>query len=128
MRSWVQNYKKEWEIGVIGPLLANFTVSHSILCQTLVLVAGFAAGTITAFTTGTVAFAAGTTLTAVAALTTGTLATGCALALYVAFGLGLERTHRQAILAGLLVDFDELDLYLVAFLQARSLHVFETLP
>ena len=79
-------------------------------------VATVAAGTAVAITTGTV----------VATLTTrGTLA---ALGLYVAFGLGLEGTHRQSVLAGLFVDFDEFYLYLVTFLKAGSLHVFETLP
>lgn len=69
-------------------------------------VATVAAGTAVAITTGTV----------VATLTTrGTLA---ALGLYVAFGLGLEGTHRQTVLSGLLVDFDKLHLYGVAFMQA----------
>ncbi len=43
---------------------------------------------------------------------------GCALRLYVAFGLGLKGTHRQAVLSGLLVDFDKLHLYGVTFMQA----------
>ena len=82
------------------------------------------------------AFGTGTTITTgtTVAITTGTAVTltawaaGCALTLDVAFGLGLKRTHRQAELAGLLVDLDQLDLDLVALLEARCLHVFETLP
>lgn len=42
---------------------------------------------------------------------------GCALRLYVAFGLGLKGTHLQAVFAGLLVDLDEFDLNFVTFLE-----------
>ena len=97
----------------------------------LALVAGFAGtavATVAAFATGTVAFTAGTTLATVTTFATGTVATGCALALYVSFGFGLEGTHGETIFAGLLVNLDELDFYLVAFLEAGCLHVFETLP
>lgn len=85
---------------------------------------GLAAGTVATFT----ARSAVATVAAVTTLTTGTVATGSTLALYVTFGFGLKGTHRQTVLAGLLVDLDQLHLYLVAFLKSGSLHVLEAIP
>ena len=86
------------------------------------VVASFAAGTTraaVAFATGTVAFTAGT-LSAVA--------TGTGLTLYVAFRFLGQRTHRKAVLAGLLVDLNELYLHDVALLKAGSLHILKAVP
>lgn len=68
------------------------------------------------------AFAAGTTVavvvaTGAVAITAGTLAALATLGLYVAFGFGLEGAHRQAVLAGLLVDLDEFHLYGVTLFE-----------
>ena len=84
----------------------------------------------TAFATGTIAFTTGATVAtgAVAFTTRTTFAAWFALGLYPAFGLGQEGTHRQAVFAGLGVDLDEFDLYLVAFLQTACSHVLEALP
>ena len=91
----------------------------------LVLTARAAWSAVAAFATGTVTILpAGT----VAAFTARTIATGSALALYVSFGLGLKGTHREAVLAGLLVDLDELHLYGIALLETGCLHVFEAVP
>ena len=40
----------------------------------------------------------------------------------------MKRLHRQTELAGLLVDFNQLNSYFVAFLQAADFHVFEAIP
>ena len=93
------------------------------------------AGTTVAVTT-TIAIAtavvaiAMTTIAVVAAIRTGSIGTRtvAALLLLVAFRLGEEGTVRQAQLAGLLVDLDELHIDLVAFLQARLFHGLVTLP
>ncbi len=76
----------------------------------------FAAGTV-AFTTRctAVTFAART----VAFTTRTTFATRFAFGLYPAFGLGKKCTHRQAVFAGLGVDFDEFYLHLVALFEGR---------
>ena len=51
-------------------------------------------------------------------VTTGsTFAARSALRLYPTLGLGKKGTHRQTEFAGLLVDLDELDFNLVAFLE-----------
>ncbi len=55
-------------------------------------------------------FTTGTTVASGRAFATGaTFAAGCADGFHIAFGLGLQRTHRKAVLAGFLVDFDEFD-------------------
>ena len=82
------------------------------------------------------AFATLTTLAAqtTVAVTAGTVATFAArtalagLRLHIAFGLGKQGTHGEAVFAGLLVDLDEFDSDLVALFEAGSGHVGETLP
>lgn len=41
-----------------------------------------------------------------------------AFTLYIAFGLGLEGAQRQAVFAGLVIDFDELDFEFVALFDS----------
>ena len=91
----------------------------------LVLTARAAWSAVAAFATGAITILPAGTL---AAFTARTLATGSALALYVSFGLGLKGTHREAVLAGLLIDLDELHLYGIALLETGGLHVFEAVP
>ena len=77
-------------------------------------------GLATAWTTVVATFAAWTmTITAFAAWATVALWAWTAFLLffYVAFRFFLERTHTEAELAGLLVNFDEFHLHFVAFLQ-----------
>ena len=59
--------------------------------------------------------------------TTGTWAVATFL-LLIAFRLGEEGTVRQTQLASLLIDFDQLHIDLVAFLQASLFHALITLP
>ena len=98
-------------------------MARRLVCQpgcllvTGTAVTASAAGSASFGTAGTVAVAAGSSLTA-----------GTSLTLHVAFGLGLEGAHRQAVLAGLLVDLDELDGDLVALLEAAGGHVGQALP
>ena len=44
------------------------------------------------------------------------------------FGFGLERTHRQTVFAGLLVDFDKFHGDFIALFEAAGLHVGQTVP
>lgn len=81
-----------------------------------------AIATVATFATRT----ARTTITAFAARAA--IAARSALALYVTFGLGLKCAHRQTILAGLFVYFDQLHFYLIAFVQTRCSHVVKTFP
>ena len=84
------------------------------------------AGTAVAFTTGTVTtFTAGTVATLAARAA---FATGSALTLYIAFGLGLKRTHRETVFTGLLVDLDEFHFDCITLVETGSLHVFEAVP
>ena len=81
--------------------------------------------------TTVVAFATVAAGSAVATFATGTfatLATRSTLGFNVAFGLGSERTHRQAVFTGLFVDFNELDFYFVAFFEAACFHVGQAFP
>ena len=106
----------------------------------LVVAAVVAAGTTRAVGTGTavathgatsaIATGTGTAVAAVAVATAiarttvaATLAT-----LVVTLGLLLQGTHRQAELAGLLVNLDKLDGDLVALVQTAGLHVGEAVP
>ena len=76
-----------------------------------------------ALAAGTVAaFATGSALAAITAFAAGTVATLGALTLYIAFGLGHQGAHREAIFACLLVDLYELDSDFVALLQPAVLH------
>ena len=59
--------------------------------------------------------------------TTGTRAVA-ALLLLIAFRLGEQGAMRQTQLAGLLVDFDELHIDFITFLQASLFHALITLP
>lgn len=68
-------------------------------------------------TTRTVAFAA-----------RAALAAWSAFAFYVAFGLRLERAHREAIFAGFFVNLDKFDFEFVAFLKTGCFHVFKAVP
>ena len=73
-----------------------------------------------------------TTFAALGALsafaTFGTFATGTGRTLYVTLGLRNEDAVRELELAGLRVDFQELDGQLVAFLDAGFLNGLEALP
>ena len=91
-------------------LRAGFA-GRPVQSQTALLVV--VAATVATVATGTAVVAAGT----VAVVTAGTFATGSALGLGPAFGLGLKGAHLQTVFAGLLVDFDELDIDLVAFFE-----------
>ena len=71
-------------------------------------------------------FRTGTTLTAVT--TFATLGTGTTLTLYIALGLLEQYATAELELARLLVDVDELDLDLVAFLQTAFFNGLQTLP
>ena len=71
-------------------------------------------------------------MTAIAVVATRTTAVGtrtiAALLFLIAIRLGEQGAVRQAQLAGLLVDFDELHIDLVAFLQAGLFHALVAFP
>jgi hypothetical protein len=84
--------------------------------------------------TGTVATVAVTAGSAVA-ITTGTVvavvvarSTFTTLGFNVSFGLGKECAHRETEFTCLLVDFDKLNFYFVAFVETGCFHIFETFP
>lgn len=81
---------------------------------------------VASFTTGTVAITAG--LPGTVAIVGTTLASGSALTLYIAFGLGLKSSHREAILACLLIYLNEFHLNGVALLQTGCGHIVKTVP
>ena len=101
-----------------GFLLSVGTAVAAIAMATTVAVAT----TMVAITMTTIAVVA-TTRTR----TTGTRAVA-ALLLLIAFRLGEEGTVRQTQLASLLIDFDQLHIDLIAFLQASLFHALITLP
>ena len=81
-----------------------------------------------AVTARSIAAAIAVATIAIAVTATITTRTAVATLLFVALGLLLQGTHRQAVLAGLLINLNELDCHLVALMQAACLHVGKALP